>query len=214
MMEARWARFLQNGSRKMLGGTCNAHCCGGRHAVLDYLFGADPADAWTASGQRTRRRAAPRRQRTIPPPACSAGPDSKPSQPSGGLTVTAGQRGDRRHLRSSATHEAVVEAPHPPSVSHSNNGDSHSAHQAPPAIAALVDAVTQHAALSSSEWLPEDFELGVGEVSTVHRAGLDSPADVFRCAGCSLPACQVHACCSCQTLASKLRRLPAVRICT
>ncbi len=192
----------------MLGGTCNAHRCGGRHADLDYLLGADPADAWT----RTRRRAAPQMQRTTPLPACSAGPGSEPSQRSGGLTVTAGRRGDRRCLQSSVTHEAVIEAPDPPVASHNNNGGSPSAHQAPPAVAALVDAVTQHAAQSSSEWLPEDFELGVGEVSTVHRAGLDSPADVFRCAGCSLPACQVRACCSCEMLASVMCRLPEVRI--
>lgn len=42
------------------------------------------------------------------------------------------------------------------------------------------------------EWLPEEFELEAGAMSTVHREGLNNPADVFRCSGCSLPECQVQ----------------------
>lgn len=37
---------------------------------------------------------------------------------------------------------------------------------------------------------PEDFQLPPGEVSRVDRVGKNSPADVFRCPGCTEPACQ------------------------
>ncbi|KAG2425919.1 hypothetical protein HXX76_013293 [Chlamydomonas incerta] len=38
--------------------------------------------------------------------------------------------------------------------------------------------------------VPEDFVLAPGELSQVDRAGKNLPDDVFRCFGCTLPACQ------------------------
>lgn len=38
--------------------------------------------------------------------------------------------------------------------------------------------------------VPEDFVLAPGEVSEVDRVGQDLPDDVFRCFGCTQPACQ------------------------
>ncbi|EFJ50298.1 hypothetical protein VOLCADRAFT_88765 [Volvox carteri f. nagariensis] len=37
---------------------------------------------------------------------------------------------------------------------------------------------------------PEDFKLSPGELSPVNRVGLNLPDDVFRCFGCTQPACQ------------------------
>ena len=185
---SRCVRLLPSRSRKMHSFVGNAHRRGGGHVDLDYLFGRDPADAWT------RRRAATRMERTQHCPTCSVPPAPQTCQPTGALTVTgSGDRGGRR--RRSAVSEAVVDAPDPAVDDHGLNGNSPSVHL--PAPATVVDAATQHAAQSSREWLPEDFELAVGEVSTVHRAGLDSPADVFRCAGCSVPECQVSRCRRC-----------------
>ncbi len=39
--------------------------------------------------------------------------------------------------------------------------------------------------------VPEDFVLAPGEVSQVDSVGQDLPDDVFRCFGCTQPACQV-----------------------
>ena len=129
---------------------------------------------------------------------CSAcwGPDLPHCR--GGLTLFGPSTSrDWRRLRPASRREAVVEAPDPPSADHGLSGTSTSQHQA--ALAAIVyNAATQQAVQSSREWLPEDFELEAGEVSAVHRAGLDSPADVFHCSGCSLPECQVRGptCCT------------------
>ncbi|KAG2485896.1 hypothetical protein HYH03_015341 [Edaphochlamys debaryana] len=38
--------------------------------------------------------------------------------------------------------------------------------------------------------VPEDYVLAPGELSHVDRVGLDHPDDVFRCFGCTQPACQ------------------------
>lgn len=38
---------------------------------------------------------------------------------------------------------------------------------------------------------PEDFVLPPGELSVVDRQSDESPEDVFRCPGCTRPACQV-----------------------
>jgi hypothetical protein len=39
---------------------------------------------------------------------------------------------------------------------------------------------------------PEDFVLGNGELSTIDKHSACSPADVFRCSGCTEAACQVQ----------------------
>ncbi len=40
--------------------------------------------------------------------------------------------------------------------------------------------------------MPEDFVLALGEVSSVNRTAAETVDDVFRCPGCTQPACQVR----------------------
>lgn len=50
--------------------------------------------------------------------------------------------------------------------------------------------------LESLSCLPEDFTLPPGEVSFVDRVSEESPADVFRCPGCTRPECQTSVGCA------------------
>ena len=170
----------------MFRGGCDAGRCGGRQADLAFHLGLDPAYAWT------RCREVHQMQRVAFCNSCSAcrGPDLPHCRRNLTLSGPATSR-DWRRLRPAAAREAVVEAPHPPDTDLGLNRHSPSRHET--ALAGTVhDAATQQALHSSREWLPEQFEMEAGEVSAVHRAGLDSPADVFRCSGCSLPDCQVR----------------------
>ena len=47
---------------------------------------------------------------------------------------------------------------------------------------------------------PEEFELAPGELSYVERGTPTAAADVFRCAACMLPECQVRALCGCRAI--------------
>ena len=170
----------------MISGNCDAGRCDSRQAHLAYHLGLDPGYAWTRRSivLRTRRRAIHS--------TCTAcwGVDL-PHNSEGHRLHQPGPNRHGRRIRPAAAREAVVEAPSPSAADHRLNGNSPSQHQAALAATVLHDA-TQQAVQSSRQWLPEAFELEAGEVSAVHRDGLDSLADVFRCSGCSLPECQVR----------------------
>lgn len=83
---------------------------------------------------------------------------------------------------SEAVAEATAESPEATGDVPHHNGTA----QADEVLSSAVAAVLNR------EWLPEEFELEAGAVSTVDREGLNNPDDIFRCSGCSLPECQVQ----------------------
>ena len=102
---------------------------------------------------------------------------------------------------SAAANEAVAERPAVDGHAEAGgNGLAHSGNGS--GVAVTSDAAEPVA----REWLPEEFGLPPGELSSVHREGLGSPADVFRCSGCSLPECQVCCAAPCQYLGFHYRQ--------
>jgi hypothetical protein len=63
-------------------------------------------------------------------------------------------------------------------VLQSRNGNGTTASRPPPGQSLVV--------------APEDFKLPPGRLSTINRTAAGSPADTYRCAGCTKDACQVH----------------------
>jgi len=71
-----------------------------------------------------------------------------------------------------------------------NSLESGNGRLTPPQPAANGAPVADASAVLS--YAPEDFTLAPGEPSLIDRTTPADPADVFRCAGCTEPACQVR----------------------
>ena len=63
---------------------------------------------------------------------------------------------------------------------------------APPPAAAAAQQQQQQQQQGGIVCAPEDFVLPQGQLSPIDRERPQAPADVFRCAACSRPECQVR----------------------
>jgi hypothetical protein len=75
--------------------------------------------------------------------------------------------------------------PHRPSAASVSSEPS-----AADAPAAVIESISSYE--DPLTFVPEDFELAPGVLSSVDRASPAAPEDAFRCIGCTRPECQVR----------------------
>lgn len=90
-----------------------------------------------------------------------------------------------------AVGEGATQAPDPPAAPSGTNGNGSHGMTAAGEAARGSEPAVPPAAAAPLYRSPEDFKLQPGEVSPINRSAPLAPEDVFRCAACTEPACQV-----------------------